>query len=100
MRCWEITIGGFQGERVRSAFEQNGIRVWKTMSAKSNGETAHSGSLAWRPVDTAQHINETIAKAPDGRDNALTHNPMFFRIFPACRCCLPGHTPVARSIFR
>jgi len=81
------------GEAVRSALSRTAFVFWKTMSAKSNGETAHSGSLAW---PTCGHSLSTSMRHREGADGApiiaLTHNPMFFRIFRrACRCCC-SHT--------
>ena len=75
----------YSGEKVRSAFEQNGIHVLdnEVFEIKWYGKSLWLAGLAdlWtRP----QHIQETIAKAPPGATIiALTHNPEVFPNLPS-----------------
>ena len=74
----------YNGEKVRRAFEQNGIHVLEDEVAevKWRGKSFWLVGLAdlWtRP----QHISETIAKVPPGLTViALTHNPDIFPRLP------------------
>ena len=85
----------YNGERVRRAFEQNGIRVledevteikWREKSFWLVG----LADLWTRP----QHIEETIAKVPPGSTIiALTHNPDIFPRLPqSVPLLIAGHT--------
>jgi len=85
----------YNGERVRRAFEQNGIRVledevteikWREKSFWLVG----LADLWTRP----QHIDETIAKVPPGSTIiALTHNPDIFPRLPqSVPLLIAGHT--------
>ncbi len=85
----------FHGERVRSAFEQNGISVLEN----DVGEIKWRNSTFWLAGladlwTQPQRINETIAKAPDGAPIiALTHNPdVFSNLPPSVPLLLAGHT--------
>jgi uncharacterized protein len=85
----------YNGERVRSAFEQNGIRVLENDAAEVKWRDrsfwlAGFSDLWTRP----QHINETIAKAPSGATLiGLTHNPDIFpRIPQSLPLLLAAHT--------
>ena len=74
----------YNGERVKRAFEQNGIRILEDEVAevKWRAGSFYLAGLAdlWtRP----QHVNETIAKVPsDSPIIALTHNPDVFPNLP------------------
>jgi uncharacterized protein len=85
----------YNGERVRRAFEQNGIRVLEdeVTEIKWHEKSFWLVGLAdlWtRP----QHINETIAKVPERAPIiALTHNPDIFPRLPQrVPLLLAGHT--------
>src|SRR2546421_12853344 len=85
----------YNGEKVRRAFEQNGIRVLEDEVAevKWHDKAFYVAGLAdlWtRP----QHINETIAKVPAGSPIiALTHNPDVFPGLPrSVSLLLAAHT--------
>jgi predicted MPP superfamily phosphohydrolase len=85
----------YNGERVRHAFEQNGIPVLEDEVAeiKWHDKSFWLAGLAdlWtRP----QHISETIAKAPPGATViALTHNPDIFpRVPQTVPILIAGHT--------
>jgi predicted MPP superfamily phosphohydrolase len=85
----------YNGERVRRAFEQNGIRVLEdeVTEIKWHEKSFWLVGLAdlWtRP----QHIEETIAKVPPGSTIiALTHNPDIFPRLPqSVPLLIAGHT--------
>jgi predicted MPP superfamily phosphohydrolase len=85
----------YNGERVRRAFEQNGIRVLEdeVTEIKWHEKSFWLVGLAdlWtRP----QHIEETIAKVPAGSTIiALTHNPDIFPSLPqSVPLLIAGHT--------
>ena len=85
----------YNGEKVRRAFEQNGIKVLEEEVAE----------LKWRDksfwlagladlMTRRQHVRETIAKAPpDSTIVALAHNPDVFRQLPeSVPLLLAAHT--------
>lgn len=85
----------YNGEKVRHAFEQNGIPVLEdeVTEIKWHDNTFWLAGLAdlWtRP----QHISETIAKVPPGATVvALTHNPDIFpRVPQSVPLLLAAHT--------
>jgi len=85
----------FQGERVRSAFEQNGIRVLEN----DVGEIKWRNSTFWLAGladlwTRTQRIQETLDKVPDGSTIvAITHNPDIFPRLPRnVQILLAGHT--------
>ncbi len=85
----------YNGAKVRTAFEQNGIRVLEGEVAELQlrGKSFWVAGLAdlWtRP----QHIAETLAKAPQGATIvAMTHNPDIFPRLPqSVSLLLAGHT--------
>lgn len=85
----------YDGDRVRRAFEQNGIRVLEDEVAEINWrkKTLTLAGLAdlWtRP----QHVEETIAKAPAGSAIvAIAHNPDIFpRVPQSVPLLLAAHT--------
>lgn len=85
----------YNGERIRLAFEQNGIRVLDNEVAEVKWREksfwlAGFADLWTRP----QHINETIAKAPPGATViGLTHNPDIFpHLPPSLSLLLAAHT--------
>ena len=87
--CW------YNGERVKRAFEQNGIRILEDEVAevKWRAGSFYLAGLAdlWtRP----QHVNETIAKVPSGSPIIdLTHNPDVFPNLPqSVPLMLAAHT--------
>jgi predicted MPP superfamily phosphohydrolase len=74
----------YNGEKVRRAFEQNGIRVLEDEVAEIKWKNksfwlAGLADLMTRP----QHVSETIAQAPNGATIiALAHNPDIFPRLP------------------
>jgi predicted MPP superfamily phosphohydrolase len=85
----------YNGEKVRHAFEQNGIPVLEDEVAeiKWHDKSFWLAGLAdlWtRP----QHISETVAKPPSGATIiALTHNPDIFpRVPQTVPILIAGHT--------
>jgi predicted MPP superfamily phosphohydrolase len=85
----------WDGKRVRHGLEQNGIKVLddEVFKVERQGSSFWLAGLAdlWtRP----QHIQETIAKVPDGQPIiALTHNADIFpRIPQRVQLLLAGHT--------
>jgi predicted MPP superfamily phosphohydrolase len=85
----------WDGQRVRSGLEANGIKVLddEVVEVKVRGISVWLAGLAdlWtRP----QHIDETIAKIPQGQPViALTHNPDIFPRLPQrVPLMLAGHT--------
>ena len=85
----------YNGEKVRNAFEQNGLPVLENEVAEIKWHNksfwlAGFGDLWTRP----QHISETIAKVPPGATViALTHNPDIFpRVPQSVPLLLAGHT--------
>jgi len=79
----------YNGERVRRAFEQNGIKVLEDQTA----EIAWRGKSFWLAgladlFTRPQHVREVIESVPPGSTIiAITHNP---DIFPR----LPGQVPL------
>ena len=85
----------WDGRRVRRGLEANGIKVLddEVLEVKARGRSLWLVGLAdlWtRP----QHIDETIAKVPQGQPViALTHNPDIFPLLPErVPLLLAGHT--------
>ena len=85
----------YNGEKVRRAFEQNGIRVLEdeVMEIKWREKSFWLAGLAdlWtRP----QHVSDTIAKVPQGSTIiAMTHNPDIFPSLPrSVPLLLAAHT--------
>jgi predicted MPP superfamily phosphohydrolase len=85
----------YNGQKVRRALDENGIRVLEdeVVEVKGRGTSfwlAGLGDLWTRP----QHIQETLAKVPEGGTViALTHNPDIFpRIPQRVPLLLAGHT--------
>jgi uncharacterized protein len=85
----------YNGQKVRSALEANGIRVLEdevvTIDVRGNSLWLVGLSDLWtRP----QRIDQTIAQVPEGaRVIALTHNPDIFPQVPArVNLLLAGHT--------
>ena len=85
----------WDGRRVRVGLEQNGIRVLddEVLKVDTRGTSFWLAGLAdlWtRP----QHIQETIAKVPEGQPIiALTHNPDIFpRVPQRVELLVAGHT--------
>jgi predicted MPP superfamily phosphohydrolase len=79
----------YSGEKVRHAFEQNGMRVLEDEVAEVKWREGSFWLVGLADLWTRrQHIGETVAKAPRGSTIiALTHNP---DIFPN----LPQHVPL------
>ncbi|MDX6577752.1 MAG: uncharacterized protein QOE96_3705 [Blastocatellia bacterium] len=85
----------YDGEKVRRAFEQNGIRVLEDEVAEIKWHERSFWLVGLADLWTrSQHIDETIAKAPPGSTIvALTHNPDIFpRLPPSVPLLLAGHT--------
>jgi len=85
----------YNGEKVRRAFEQNGIRVLEDEVAEIKWKNksfwlAGLADLMTRP----QHVSETIAQAPNGSTIiALAHNPDIFPRLPqTVSLLLAAHT--------
>lgn len=85
----------YDGQRVRSALEANGIKVLENGVAKieTRGTSFWLAGLAdlWtRP----QHVPETIARVPEGETLiAVTHNPDIFPLLPQrVPLLIAGHT--------
>lgn len=85
----------WDGKRVRRGLETNGVRVLddEVFEVETRGTSFWLAGLAdlWtRP----QHIQETIAKVPEGKPViALTHNPDIFpRVPQRVQLLLAGHT--------
>jgi predicted MPP superfamily phosphohydrolase len=85
----------YDGQKVRRVLEANGIKVLENevVEVKGRGTSLWLAGLAdlWtRP----QHIQETLAKVPQGAPViALTHNPDLFRSVPQrVPLLLAGHT--------
>jgi predicted MPP superfamily phosphohydrolase len=85
----------YDGEKVRAALEQNGIKVLEneTAEVKWRGSSFWLAGLADRWT-RPQLINETIARIPPGQTIiALTHNPDIFPGLPQrVPLLLAGHT--------
>jgi predicted MPP superfamily phosphohydrolase len=85
----------YNGEKVRAAFEQNGIRVLEdeVTEVTWRDRSFYLAGLAdlWT---RGQHVAETIAKVPEGATViALTHNPDLFPFLPQrVPLLLAGHT--------
>jgi uncharacterized protein len=85
----------YSGEKVRSAFEQNGIRVIDDEVAEVKWHDRSFWLVGLADLWTRrQHIDETIAKVPTGSTIiALTHNPDIFpRLPPSVPLLIAGHT--------
>jgi predicted MPP superfamily phosphohydrolase len=85
----------YDGEKVRRAFEQNGIRVLEDEVAEIKWRERSFWLVGLADLWTrSQHIDETIAKAPPGSAIiALTHNPDIFPQLPSSvPLLLAGHT--------
>lgn len=74
----------YNGEKIRLAFEQNGIRVLENEVADVKWRDKSFWVLGFADLWTRpQQINETIAKAPPGATLiGLTHNPDIFPRLP------------------
>ena len=74
----------YSGEKVRRAFEQNGIHVLEDEVAEVKWRDKSFWLVGLADLWTRpQHINETIAKVPPGSTViALTHNPDIFPRLP------------------
>jgi predicted MPP superfamily phosphohydrolase len=74
----------YNGERVRGAFEQNGIKVLEEEVAEVKWKDKSFWLAGLADLMTRrQHVNETIAKAPAGSTIiALAHNPDIFPRLP------------------
>jgi uncharacterized protein len=85
----------YNGERVRRAFEQSGIRVLEDEAAEISWHDRSFWLVGLADLWTRpQHIKETIAKVPEGSTIiALTHNPDIFPRLPqSVPLLLAGHT--------
>jgi uncharacterized protein len=85
----------YNGEKVRRAFEQNGIRVLDDEVAEIKWGDGSFWLVGLADLWTRpQHISETIAKVPPGATIiALTHNPDIFpRLPPSVPLLLAAHT--------
>lgn len=85
----------YGSERVRRAFEQNGIVVLDNEVAEVNWHNNTFWLVGLADLWTGpQHVNETIAKVPPRSTIiALTHNPdVFPQLPPSVPLLLAGHT--------
>ncbi len=85
----------YSGEKVRRAFEQNGIRVLEGEVAEVKWRDQSFWLVGLADLWTRpQHIGETIAKVPPGLTIiALTHNPDIFPRLPqSVPLLIGGHT--------
>jgi len=85
----------YNGGKVRRAFEQNGIPVLEDELAEIKWRNTSFWLVGLADLWTRpQHINETIAKVPQGSTViALTHNPdMFPRVPQTVPLLLAAHT--------
>jgi len=85
----------YNGNKVRRAFEQNGIPVLEDEVAEIKWRDKSFWLVGLADLWTRpQHIDETIAKAPPGSTMiALTHNPDIFpRLPPNVPLLLAAHT--------
>ena len=85
----------YNGEKVRRAFEQNGIHVLEDEVAEIKWHDKSFWLVGLADLWTRpQHIGETIAKVPPGSTViALTHNPDIFPRLPQnVPLLLAGHT--------
>jgi predicted MPP superfamily phosphohydrolase len=85
----------YDGERVRRAFEQNGIRVLEDEVSEIKWHERSFWLVGLADLWTRpQHIEETIAKVPPGATIiALTHNPDIFPRLPqSVPLLIAGHT--------
>lgn len=85
----------YNGNKVRRAFEQNGIRVLDDEVAEIKWRNSSFWLVGLADLWTRpQHLNETIAKAPPGSTMiAMTHNPDIFPTLPpSVQLMLAGHT--------
>jgi predicted MPP superfamily phosphohydrolase len=74
----------YNGDKVRRAFEQNGIRILEDEVAEVKWRDRSFWLVGLADLWTRpQHINQTIAKVPPGSTIiALTHNPDIFPRLP------------------
>jgi uncharacterized protein len=85
----------YSGEKVRNAFEQNGIHVLEGDVSEVKWRDRSFWLAGFPDLWTQpQHINETIAKAPPGSTIiGLTHNPDIFPRLPtSIPLLLAAHT--------
>jgi predicted MPP superfamily phosphohydrolase len=85
----------YNGEKVRRAFEQNGIVVLENEVAEVKWRAGSFWLVGLADLWTRpQRVNQTIAKAPPGSTIiALTHNPDIFPVLPRnVPLLLAGHT--------
>lgn len=85
----------YNGARVRHALEANGIRVLEDEVVKIEARNSSFGLAGLADLWTRpQHIEETIAKVPQGEPLiAVTHNPDIFPRLPQrVPLLLAGHT--------
>src|SRR6185295_5893229 len=85
----------YDGNKVRRAFEQNGLRVLDDEAVELNWQGKSFWLVGLADVWTRpQHISETIAKTPpDSTVIAITHNPDIFPNVPQrVSLLLAGHT--------
>jgi predicted MPP superfamily phosphohydrolase len=85
----------YNGEKVRRAFQQNGIPVLEDEAAEIKWHNSSFWLVGLADLWTRpQHINETIARVPQGSTIiALTHNPDIFpRVPQTVPLLLAAHT--------
>ena len=85
----------YDGQKVRAALEQNGIKVLDDEVAEVKWRDRSFWLVGLADLWTRpQHIAETIARAPQGKPViALTHNPDIFPEIPrTVPLLLAGHT--------
>jgi predicted MPP superfamily phosphohydrolase len=85
----------YNGEKVRRAFEQNGIHVLEDEVAEVKWHDRSFWLVGLADLWTRrQHITETVAKVPPGSTMiALTHNPDIFPSVPQnVPLLIAGHT--------
>jgi len=79
----------YSGEKVRAAFEQNGIRVLEMRLAEVSGRTSLSGWLGGDLWTRAEHINQTMSrKVPPGSPSCFEHNPRYLSASAAERAVI------------
>ncbi|HMG74611.1 MAG TPA: metallophosphoesterase [Pyrinomonadaceae bacterium] len=85
----------YSGEKVRSAFEQNGIHILEDEVAEVRWRDRSFWLVGLADLWTRpQHISQTIAQVPPGSTiMALTHNPNIFPSIPQrVQLLIAGHT--------
>jgi predicted MPP superfamily phosphohydrolase len=85
----------YNGNKVRAAFEQNGLPVLDNEVAEIKWRNSSFWIVGLADLWTRpQRIQETLAKVPDGSPIvAITHNPDIFpRLPPSVSILLAGHT--------